>query len=388
MDEQGSGSISSFLEAFEYALDPNQDGDPSDKVDIISISAGDPEGSSDDLLSQAANNAVRSGIIVVAASGNSGPEEATITSPGIAEYAIAVGAATDSQGIASFSSRGSYSYSRVKPDVVAPGVHINSTWLNGSYKELSGTSMATPYVAGYCARILEQHPQWTPLEVMMALRKQTSSIGYDMITQGYGYIDIESYVDISEDPPIAWISNINSSNSNELIINSTIQGPSVLSYQYLIRSMNQNAEWDELQTVLSDGTQGNLDIVDVSGYPTGTYLLQLQVTADTMVTTDHYFITLNQQNNQTTMNIYFPETVTESTEFSVQIQTPRPVPILCIFLVPLRTPQIKIGSDISLRAPPLFSEKTQSIEGTLLIITPSLYTPLLTKKTITIMHSD
>lgn len=388
MDEQGTGSISSFLQAFEYAIDPNQDGDPSDKVDIISISAGDHEGLSDDLLCQAANNAVRSGIVVVAAAGNSGPEEATITSPGIAEYVIAVGAASNTYEVASFSSRGSYSYGRVKPDIIAPGVQINSTWLSGSYKVLSGTSMATPYVAGYCARILEQHPEWKPLEVVMALRNQTSTLGNDMITQGYGYIDIQSYRELTENPPIAWIHNVNITDSNELTINGIVQGTNITSYQYYIHSIDKNTEWDQVQTVSSDGKQGDLGIMDISQYPAGTYLLQLQVTADTIVTTDHYFITLDQQNNQTAMKIYYPETILENIEFSVQIQTQKPIPILSIFLVPLKPPQIKIGSEFSLRAPSIFSEKIESTEGFLLIITPSSCTPLLTKKTITIINKD
>lgn len=387
MDEQGVGSISSFLQAFEYALDPNQDGDPSDKVDIISISAGDAEGSSEDLLSQAANNAVKSGILVVAAAGNSGPEESTISSPGIGEYVIAVGAATEDHTIASFSSRGSCLYDRVKPDVLAPGVQINSTWPSGTYKILSGTSMATPYVAGYCARILEQHPEWTPLEVIMALRKQTTSFGYDLVTQGYGYLDTESYAEITETPPVAWIHTINTTNSNELIINGTVQGTSVTSYQYLIRPIDQNTEWDQIQTTLSDGLQGHLGTIDVSKYASGTYLLKLQVTAGAMITSDYFFISLEKETNQTDMNIIYPEATSELTEFSVQIHTPTPSFILSIFLVPLRPPQIRIGSDVSFKAPSILKESISSTRGTLLVITPNPDTPLLTKKTITIINT-
>lgn len=92
LDEEGNGYTSWFLSAFEHALDPNQDGNFSDHVNIISISAGNPSGSESDLLSTAAMRAVQSGITVVAAAGNSGPDMKTINSPAIASKVIAVGA--------------------------------------------------------------------------------------------------------------------------------------------------------------------------------------------------------------------------------------------------------------------------------------------------------
>ena len=389
MDNQGVGSISSFLKAFEYALDPNQDGDISDKVDIISISAGDPEGTSDDLLSQAADTAVQSGIVVVAAAGNSGPEPGTVTSPGIAEYAISVGAASYTGDIASFSSRGIVSYGRVKPDVIAPGVQITSTWLNEGYTVLSGTSMATPYVAGYCARILEEHPQWSPLEIAMALRKDARSVGYDMMTEGHGFLDIAQYVSINEIPPISWIHSAYISTSDELTINGHIQGSDIVSYQCLLRPMGDTIEWSTIRTTVStSGITGDLAPIDISSFNTGSYLLQLQVSSNTDSISDYYFVEYEGQSSETDMTVIYPERVDERSDFSVHIQTLEPTMIITLFLVPFRAPQIKIGSDIMFKAPILFSEDEESVSGRLFIITPGLDTSFITKKSITIENTN
>lgn len=100
---------------------------------------------------------VSRGLVVVVAAGNEGPDMLTVTRPGIAPKAITVGAAAVNN-IAFFSSRGPTSDLRLKPDVVAPGTTIRSTANGGGYTVPSGTSMATPHVAGAAALILHAHP--------------------------------------------------------------------------------------------------------------------------------------------------------------------------------------------------------------------------------------
>ena len=135
----------------------------SHEIRVMNLSLGGT-GSSDgtDPVSEACNNAVEAGIVVVAAAGNSGPARYTISTPAAAADAITVGAMADvGEGgffQAYFSSRGPTADERIKPDVSAPGYNIIAAWAgSGSdYTGKSGTSMAAPFVAGVAALILEK----------------------------------------------------------------------------------------------------------------------------------------------------------------------------------------------------------------------------------------
>ncbi len=103
----------------------------------------------------------RSGIICVVASGNSGI--GTIKSPAISNEVISVGAVDNDMRVASFTSRGVYqNYKR--PDVYAKGVDVISIRAGDTYCKMSGTSSATPYVAGACCLLCERYPRITPYE--------------------------------------------------------------------------------------------------------------------------------------------------------------------------------------------------------------------------------
>lgn len=190
LTDNGWGNNSSIIAALEKAVDP--DGDPltDDQIDIVNMSLGGP-GAPDSPLSEAANNATQAGVLVVVAAGNSGSNYSTIDSPGNAELALTVGASDNYGAIANFSSRGPIVGKQyVKPEIVAPGVDINSTKPGGSYVRLSGTSMATPHVAGGAALLKQRFPELSASEIKTLLINNTSDLGQNVFTQGAGLMKL------------------------------------------------------------------------------------------------------------------------------------------------------------------------------------------------------
>ncbi|MEW6032651.1 MAG: S8 family serine peptidase [Bacillota bacterium] len=176
LNSSGSGSMSTITAAVDWCITNKS----TYGIEIISMSLGS-SGSSDgtDSLSQAVNRAAAEGIVPVVAAGNSGPAKYTVGSPAAAEHAITVGAMADCGekgfSLASFSSRGPTADNRIKPDIAAPGVSIMAPKANtpNSYVAYSGTSMATPFVAGTVALMLDADPSLTPAQVK-SLLGQTS----------------------------------------------------------------------------------------------------------------------------------------------------------------------------------------------------------------------
>ena len=190
LNERGRGTTSDVIAGIERALDPNNDGNLSDRADVLNLSLGNT-GHPDDPLSRAVDNAVAAGAVVCVAAGNDETFH-RIGSPAGAARAITVGASTiDDDGqpsLAYFSSRGPATQSSaIKPDLLAPGRDILSTGLNHGYLTASGTSMATPYVSGLAALLLEEHPDWTPERVKAALVTTAAPVAMEEImSQGSG----------------------------------------------------------------------------------------------------------------------------------------------------------------------------------------------------------
>jgi len=157
LDSTGSGTLSGIIAGIDWAVANN--------AKVISMSLGTSPVSTSQpncdtsfpSLTSAVNNAVNSGVIVVAAAGNSGNQG--VGAPGCISSTITVGAVDNTDTIASFSSRGG---SLKDHGIVAPGVNIFSSWLSGGYATLSGTSMATPHVTGTIALMLHTNPTLTP----------------------------------------------------------------------------------------------------------------------------------------------------------------------------------------------------------------------------------
>jgi len=194
LDSQGEGNFSTYYDAMMRALDPNNDGDYSDQVDIVSLSFGTKEpGNPDDNLCEILDNVVNAGVTVVVAAGNLGPSKNTIASPGCARKSICVGSTNKNDIISPSSSRGPVEWEDSlieKPDIVAPGVNIKSTRNSGGYELNSGTSMATPHISGAVALLLQSNPEIKPEDVKQILQDSSKDLGYDINTQGSGRVDI------------------------------------------------------------------------------------------------------------------------------------------------------------------------------------------------------
>ncbi len=192
----GSGLWSWTIGGIEQAV--------ADGVHILNASLGGP-GNPDDPTSTAIDNASAAGVLCVVAAGNIGPGYYSIISPGCARSALTVGATALNDNIAGFSSRGPEpTFHLTKPDVLAPGVSTLAPVLNGQYARLSGTSMATPHVAGAAALFLQQHPGFNTSQLKSIFSHTAIDLGYDVWTQGTGRIDLVNAFELPEiivEPP-------------------------------------------------------------------------------------------------------------------------------------------------------------------------------------------
>ena len=176
------GNAPEIAKAIEQAV--------ADGMDVINLSLGEPEiEQSRDIVVKAIDGAALAGVIPCIAAGNDGDAEGkgSVGSPGSAPLAITAAASTTGRGqapdiLAGFSSIGPTPYSlELKPDVSAPGVSVVSSVpaREGTWAAFSGTSMASPHVAGAAALLKEQHPSWTVAQIKSAL----------MLTGDPAYID-------------------------------------------------------------------------------------------------------------------------------------------------------------------------------------------------------
>lgn len=192
LDKNGEASANKILDAMEWVYENHK----KENIKVVCMSFGsEPLGRSDPIM-LGAEALWNEGIVVVAAAGNSGPEYQTIKSPGISSKIITVGGIDDNRydntsfnkkyfEIADFSSRGS-AFRNIKPDIVAPSVDIISCGLKNAYTILSGTSVATPMIAGLCCLILEKNPEISPNKVKNILLKSCQPLGFEMNSEGYG----------------------------------------------------------------------------------------------------------------------------------------------------------------------------------------------------------
>jgi serine protease AprX len=173
--DQNNGTPARYIECMEFFLAPYpvggtpNDGDPLKAPDITTNSWVCPpsEGCSVNTLQAAVEAQAAAGIMMVVAAGNAGPNCSTVQDPpSFYEASYTVGALnTGTDMIASFSSRGQVTIdgsNRIKPDIAAPGTGTRSSYntSDNAYASLSGTSMATPHIAGAMALLWSARPEF------------------------------------------------------------------------------------------------------------------------------------------------------------------------------------------------------------------------------------
>lgn len=175
LSDNGSGTIDVIAKGVDWAVNNG--------ADVISMSLGG-DGPVHPLMQNSLDRAIAAGCLVIVAAGNSGPYPDTIGAPGKYTPCITVGAIDSNTDVANFSSRG------VAIDIVAPGVDILSTVPGNRYTKMSGTSMATPYVAGIAAlyvQLMKQSAQKPNQKHFEMLAKSTAQdLGNLGIDNDYG----------------------------------------------------------------------------------------------------------------------------------------------------------------------------------------------------------
>jgi subtilisin family serine protease len=194
LDQFGSGQFSWIIAGMEWAA--------ANGADVISMSLQGGFSDGTDPLSQAANQLTASaGVLFTIASGNFGAfGDSSVTTPGTATSALTVGAVDKSNILAGFSGRGPrLGDFAIKPDITAPGVDIIAARAAGTalgpivdefYTMISGTSMATPHIAGAAAILKQEFPSFTPQELKSALVSTAVPGPYSVYQQGGGRVDV------------------------------------------------------------------------------------------------------------------------------------------------------------------------------------------------------
>ncbi|WP_069169972.1 S8 family peptidase [Streptomyces griseus] len=196
LDDHGSGDDSSVLAGVDWAV--------AQGADVINMSLGGPDTlGTDPLEAQVDKVSAEKGVLFAIAAGNSGPGRGTVASPGSADAALTVGAVDDDDRMADFSGVGPRTGDgAVKPDMTAPGVDITAAAAAGTgaqnppgYVSLSGTSMATPHVAGAAAILKQKNPTWNGAQIKAVLMGSAVGGSHSVFQQGSGRLAVDKAID-------------------------------------------------------------------------------------------------------------------------------------------------------------------------------------------------
>lgn len=181
LDRKGNGYLSDIIEGLDWAI--------ANEMDVVNMSLG--TSTYVQAFEDAVQKVIDAGIVVVAAAGNDGPVEGSVDYPGAFDGVIAVAATDASDQVAAWSSRGP------QVDIAAPGVSIYSTYKGSAYATMSGTSMASPHVAGVVALLLRSADPdgngWDPSEVEARIESSAQALG-PVTSYGSGLVQADQAV--------------------------------------------------------------------------------------------------------------------------------------------------------------------------------------------------
>lgn len=270
LNDQGYGFDSTLAPALTYAADRG--------ADVMNLSWG--EAGTDQVIADAVAYAYSLGVVVVAAAGNN-DIDATGFSPASLPDVITVAAIDPTGARANFSDFGP------KIDVAAPGVDILSLQAAGTalgavvspgYIILSGTSMATPHVAGLAALVLSQNPDFTNEQVRQVLRSSASSASAPNSNTGYGVIQSAPALAVSAPLEAHIASPLNGLAASGIItISGAAQGAGFASYQLSYGSGTAPTSWTTFLSSSNPVSAAVLGTLDASQLNTGTFAIRLTV---------------------------------------------------------------------------------------------------------------
>ncbi|MCO1581749.1 S8 family serine peptidase [Crossiella sp. SN42] len=275
LNDNGSGQFDDIIAGMEWAA-----GEVKAKVISMSLGGGPTDGS--DPMALAVNTLTRKhNALFVIAAGNYG-SPGSVSSPASADLALTVGSVTKSGGRSEFSSQGPrVGDGAVKPEISAPGSDIVAARATGTamgepvndrYTKASGTSMATPHVAGGVAILAQQHPDWTAEQLKSALVSTAVPVaGSGVFAVGGGRMDLGKAVGAK-----------------------VLAGPSVVNA--FLKWPSTKAETRTV-TYTNPGTAPitlnlKLDLADTSGAPAPANLAKLSASSVTVPAGGHASVTL------------------------------------------------------------------------------------------------
>ena len=182
LDKKGRGWLSDLIDGLDWCIEKN--------IQVINMSLGSLQDNPS--FYEAVTRTYHAGITLVAAAGNYGQEGGEISYPARYPETIAVSSVDQFGNWDIFSSYG------IEIDLAAPGVGVRSTFNDGFYEVLSGTSMAAPHVTGTVALLLSTDPDnqfdtnkngiWDPSEILLKLKFTSQNLGLSAHQQGAGLV--------------------------------------------------------------------------------------------------------------------------------------------------------------------------------------------------------
>ena len=191
LDSNGESGAFRVLEAMEWIYKHYKEFN----IKVVCMSFGSEPLPKDDPLVNGAEMLWKAGITVVVAGGNSGPSNNTIKSPGVSSRVITVGGLDDGREdgvfkVADFSSRGPAGFI-YKPDILAPSTNIvsnNKELIDGKgYTTMSGTSVATPMIAGVACLLYQKYPNARPDEIKNYILRRGHRLNLSRNEEGFGW---------------------------------------------------------------------------------------------------------------------------------------------------------------------------------------------------------